>query len=87
MKRTSLTLRGWVFAIMLATIIAPAVQADAFPDILRLPNGFRPEGIAVGRGTDFYVGSLANGAVYKGDLRTGEGSVLVSGQTGRWRWD
>ncbi|MGQ0604065.1 MAG: SMP-30/gluconolactonase/LRE family protein [Anaerolineales bacterium] len=83
MVRRTFTLRTGIIAIMLATMIVPAVHADAFPEILPLPNGFRPEGIAVGRGTDFYVGSLADGAIYKGDLRTGEGDILVSGQAGR----
>lgn len=54
-----------------------------FPEIIPLPDGFQPEGIASGRGTTFYVGSLANGAVYKGDFRTGEGSLVVGPQQGR----
>ena len=48
-----------------------------------LPNGFAPEGIATGRGTDFFAGSLAGGALYKGDLRTGDGAVLAQPVTGR----
>ena len=48
-----------------------------------LPDGFYPEGIAIGSGHDFYVGSLLDGAVYKGDLRTGEGDLLVAGAAGR----
>ena len=47
-----------------------------FPDIIPLPNGFQPEGIATGRGTTFYVGSIPTGAVYRGDLRTGEGEEV-----------
>lgn len=54
-----------------------------FPDLLELPVGFRPEGIVSGRGTTFYVGSLASGDIYRGDLRTGEGNVLVSAPDGR----
>lgn len=55
----------------------------AGPEVISLPTGFRPEGIAVGRGSSFYVGSLADGAIYRGDLKTGEGAVLVPGVTGR----
>jgi hypothetical protein len=55
------------------TLGAPAEAHDAFPSIIDLPNGWRPEGIAIGRGTSFYVGSLANGAILRGDLRTGQG--------------
>ena len=42
------------------------------------------EGIVSGRGTDFYVGSLVAGAIYKGNLRSGAGSVLVPQQAGRY---
>jgi hypothetical protein len=58
-------------------------SAAAFPSVIPLPNGFQPEGIVVGRGTTFYVGSLAGpftGAIYRGDLRTGAGSILVPPQ-------
>ena len=54
----------------------------AFPKIILLPNGWQPEGIASGSGTSFYVGSLADGAIYAGDFSTGSGSVLVPGQSG-----
>jgi sugar lactone lactonase YvrE len=60
-----------------------ATPAQAFPDVIPLPNGFQPEGIASGNGTTFYVGSIPTGAVYRGDLRTGEGAVLVPAQAGR----
>jgi len=54
-----------------------------FPDVIALPDGFRPEGISIGRGTSFYVGSLGDGSIYRGDLRTGKGSILVPGVVGR----
>jgi sugar lactone lactonase YvrE len=60
-----------------------AASAQSFPDVIPLPNGFQPEGIASGTGTTFYVGSIPTGAVYRGDLRTGEGAVLVPAQAGR----
>ena len=53
------------------------------PATIALPNGFQPEGIAAGTGTTLYAGSLADGAVYQTDATTGEGSVLVAGETGR----
>jgi sugar lactone lactonase YvrE len=62
---------------------APAgAGQNAFPDRIELPDGFQPEGIAIA-GTQFYVGSIPTGRVYRGDLRTGEGDVLVQQQTGR----
>jgi sugar lactone lactonase YvrE len=60
-----------------------AAQAPAFPEVIALPDGWLPEGIAVGSGHTFYAGSRANGAVYRGNLRTGEGEIFVTGQTGR----
>jgi hypothetical protein len=36
-----------------------------------------PEGITAGAGTTIYVGSLAGGGVWAGDVRTGTGDVLV----------
>jgi sugar lactone lactonase YvrE len=60
-----------------------AAPAQAFPDVIPLPNGFQPEGIAVGQGSTFYVGSIPTGAIYSGDLRTGEGDILVPAQPGR----
>ncbi|MGK5558915.1 SMP-30/gluconolactonase/LRE family protein [Actinomadura kijaniata] len=60
---------------------APAVGAEArpLPTTIALPNGFRPEGIAIGRTPYAYVGSLADGDVYRADLRTGRGSVISQG--------
>jgi hypothetical protein len=69
-------------ALMLATS-ASTDEVDAFPDVIPLPNGFQPEGIVIGEGTDFYAGSLANGSIFHGSLRTGEGEVLVPPQEGR----
>jgi DNA-binding beta-propeller fold protein YncE len=58
----------------------PAVAADPqFPEVIELPDGFRPEGIAVGTGTTFYTGSLGGLGVYRGDLRTGEGAIFIPG--------
>jgi sugar lactone lactonase YvrE len=62
---------------------APASAKPAFPDTIPLPTGFRPEGITAGRGHEFFVGSLATGAIYRGDLRTGEGELLVSSTVDR----
>lgn len=59
-----------------AAVAAPP-GGGPFPETIALPDGFQPEGIEAGRGTSFFVGSLAGGAIYRGDLRTGEGEVLV----------
>jgi outer membrane protein assembly factor BamB len=72
-----------ILVIALAVPITVLASGHTYPDIISLPDGFRPEGIAVGKGHTFYTGSLANGAIYRGDLRTGEGGILVAGQEGR----
>jgi sugar lactone lactonase YvrE len=61
----------------------PAAAGPTFPEKIDLPNGFAPEGIAIGHGHTFYVGSIPTGAIYRGDLRTGEGRVLVPAAAGR----
>jgi hypothetical protein len=48
-----------------------------------LPNGLRPEGVTSGPGSRYFVGSLADGRIVTGDLRTGSSSTLLAGATGR----
>jgi hypothetical protein len=57
---------------------------NGWPDAIRLPPGFESEGIELGNGHDFYLsgtswsGTLASaGAVYKGNLCTGEGEIIA----------
>jgi sugar lactone lactonase YvrE len=67
-----------------ATLVAGSPGATKpFPQVIQLPQGFQPEGIEVGKGTTFYVGSRVTGAVYRGNLRTGAGAILVPGGSGR----
>jgi sugar lactone lactonase YvrE len=72
-----------VLLVMAGVALVPATAGAAtFPDTIRLPDGWQPEGIAAGRGTALYVGSIPTGAVWKGDARTGQGDVLVGGRPG-----
>jgi sugar lactone lactonase YvrE len=67
-----------------ATLVAGAPGATRpFPQVIQLPAGFQPEGIEVGKGATFYVGSRVTGAIYRGNLRTGAGAILVAGGSGR----
>jgi sugar lactone lactonase YvrE len=77
---TLLTVWTALAAILLA---APLGAAGQFPERIALPDGFRPEGIAIGKQATFYVGSIPTGAIYRGNLRTGEGAVFVPGAAGR----
>jgi hypothetical protein len=65
-----------------ATLLASAALATApsFPETFPVPQGSQPEGIASGKGTTLYVGSRADGSVYRADARTGRGEVLVPGR-------
>jgi outer membrane protein assembly factor BamB len=69
----------------LAVLSPQLAVADGrlFPDTISLPNGFRPEGIAIGRGATIFAGSIPTGAIYAADLVTGRGSILVPAQPGR----
>jgi sugar lactone lactonase YvrE len=64
-------------------LAVPAALAGggAFPETIGLPEGFAPEGIEI-KGKTVYVGSVGTGAVWKGDLRTGDGDVFVPGAAG-----
>ena len=62
---------------LLLCLAAPAAAGGRYPETIPLPNGWQPEGIATGKHNSFYSGSRATGAVYKGNLKTGKGDVLV----------
>lgn len=49
------------------------------PSQFELPDGFQPEGIAIGPGPFAYFGSLRDGDIYRADLRTGDGKVISEG--------
>jgi hypothetical protein len=83
-RRSSFVL---ALVVALATIGAVAVPVAAhdparFPARIDLPNGWAPEGITAGRGTTVFVGSLATGAIWKANVRTGVGRILVPGIEG-----
>ncbi|AQZ64011.1 unnamed protein product [[Actinomadura] parvosata subsp. kistnae] len=63
---------------LIASTGAPA-QASEFPSTIRLPDGFQPEGVLTGPGPFAYVGSMADGSIYRVDLRTGRGATFSKG--------
>ena len=69
--------------VVLSLTAAGGVLAAPGLEVIPLPDGFAPEGIASGRGSTFYVGSIPTGAIYQGDFLTGEGEILVEPQEGR----
>lgn len=66
-------------ALLLFALAPPAAAANGrFPATIDLPDGFQPEGIAIG-GPHAYLGSLADGSIYRADLLTGRGKVISRG--------
>ncbi|MGC3003468.1 SMP-30/gluconolactonase/LRE family protein, partial [Streptomyces sp. G35A] len=57
-------------------------RAPAWPTEFPLPDGWLPEGITIGGAPYAYMGSRADGAIYRTDLRTGRGRVLHEGAPG-----
>jgi len=78
---TKLVMGAAVLVLAVGAAFASA-SGTAFPKRIALPDGFQPEGISIA-GNQFYVGSIPTGAIYRGSLRTGQGSVLVPAATGR----
>ena len=70
-----------LFALLL--LVAPVSAHHNFPSQIDLPDGWAPEGITAGRGTTAYVGSLADGAIAKVNLRTGDVRPRAAGEPGR----
>lgn len=75
-----------VTAVLTATLLTAAPPGGAvadkprpFPARIELPDGFQPEGIAIGPGPTAWLGSLADGDIYEVSLRTGEGRVISQG--------
>jgi hypothetical protein len=71
-------------AIVVSTLLAVtlgATPAAAHSPVrsLPLPDGFAPEGIAIGGGPYAYFGSRLDGDIYRVSLRTGTGRVLAEG--------
>jgi hypothetical protein len=66
-----------VVALLVVPFLSGPAGAASLPRSIPIPDGFQPEGITIGRGNTFYVGSLLDGDIYRGDLRTGAGSLFV----------
>lgn len=56
-----------------------SASKPAYPAEFSLPDGFQPEGIAIGPGSAAYFGSRLTGAIYRVDLRTGRGRIIDPG--------
>jgi sugar lactone lactonase YvrE len=83
--RSRLLGKATVALLLTALVVAPmSALAGSRPKIIPLPRGWQPEGIATNyEGSTFYSGSLATGAIFRGNLRTGAGKVFIPGGSGR----
>lgn len=73
-------------AVLVATPSTATVPAGSDVPRMRsipLPDDFAPEGIAVGPHNKFFVGSLWDGDIYRGNLKTGRGKVVVDRKRGQ----
>jgi len=80
-----------ILAVALAVLLVPVGSAGAaparaarpaiFPTTIALPDGFGPEGIAIGAAPFAYFGSTVDGSIFRANLVTGQGRI-VSPATG-----
>jgi hypothetical protein len=70
-----LALLGAVLTV--ALVITAVAVAGKGPEKIPLPDGYRPEGIAAGKGKSIYVGSIPTGQVLEIDTKTGASSQAV----------
>ena len=79
---------GSAAAVAVTALTAPVASAaqgprGGLPASIDLPVGIRPEGSTSGPGSTFFVGSVADGRIVTGDLRTGAVRILLAPETGR----
>ncbi|KRB46019.1 MULTISPECIES: hypothetical protein [unclassified Terrabacter] len=79
---------GSAAAVAVTALTTPVASAEerrggGLPSSIDLPVGTRPEGITSGPGPSFYVGSVADGRIVTGDLRTGAVRTLLAPEAGR----
>ncbi|MER5218717.1 superoxide dismutase, partial [Streptomyces sp. NPDC002838] len=66
-------------ALIGGTAHASPRTAGSWPKEFSLPNGWGPEGVAIGFAPYAYFGSIATGGVYRVDLASGKGKVVHRG--------
>ena len=73
-----------LFLAAMALMSPSAVSAQpVLPDVIPLPAGWQPEGIAEGRGTTMFSASIATGDVLAVDVVSGESHLAVDAPPGR----
>jgi len=78
-RRTLAIVISTVLAVVAGAVPAAAHSSQRWPSTLALPDGFQPEGIAIGDKPYAYFGSRVDGDIYRVSLRTGKGAVFSEG--------
>jgi len=66
-------------ATVTATTAGHRARSAGFPTSFPLPDGFQPEGIAIGPGPVAFFGSRRDGSIYRASLVSGRGRVFSTG--------
>ncbi|MBJ3810024.1 SMP-30/gluconolactonase/LRE family protein [Streptomyces flavofungini] len=81
-RRTMLGAGAALGALTALGPLATAARAEpagaSWPTDFSLPNGFQPEGIAIGPGPTAWFGSRNSGALYRASLATGRGETFAT---------
>jgi sugar lactone lactonase YvrE len=86
-RRHRLVVPALAAALALVVLPASGAGADAavrgrpavFPTAIPLPDGFGPEGIAIGAAPFAYFGSTVDGDIFRANLVTGRGTTVSEG--------
>ena len=78
-RRTFAMVALSALAVTMGAAPASAQTASTAPTTIQLPDGFQPEGIAIGRLPYAYFGSRVDGDIYRASLSTGKGKVISQG--------
>jgi len=76
MKHLSSSLASIIIAALTLSVPSISLADKPFPGVIPTLMGSQSEGFAIGKGTTAFNGS-PDGSIYKLDLRTGQGDVLV----------
>ena len=77
-KRLRLPLVLLMMCLVVTGLSVPGNAAPwFFPDRIDLPDGFQPEGIAIGSSPFAFLGSRVDGDIYRVNLVTGKGKVIT----------
>ena len=78
-RRTLAIVAMTVLAVTAGATPAVADPASQAPTVIQLPDGFQPEGIAIGGAPFAYFGSRVDGDIYRANLSTGQGEIISQG--------